>query len=83
MLEYKQLLQKDPQTWNPSMAIEIGRLSQGIENRIKGIDTIQFIKKESILKNKTVTYARVVADYRPLKLEPYRTRLTVGGNLLH
>jgi len=83
MLEYKQLLQKDPATWNPSMANEIGRLAQGIGNRIKGTNTIQFIKKEAIPKNKTVTYARVVADYRPLKSEPYRTRLTVGGNLLH
>ena len=83
MLEYKQLLQKDPNTWNKSMANEIGRLAQGIGNRIKGTDTILFIKKECIPKNKTVTYARVVADYRPLKSEPYRTRLTVGGNLLH
>jgi len=83
MLEYKQLLQKDPATWNPSMANEIGRLAQGIGNRIKGTNTIQFIKKDTIPKNKTITYARVVTDYRPLKSEPYRTRLTVGGNLLH
>ena len=83
MLEHKQLLRKDPQTWNQSLANEIGRLAQGIGNRIKGTDTIQFIKKEFIQENKTVTYARVVADYRPLKSHPYRTSLTVGGNLLH
>ena len=83
MLEYKQLLQKDPKTWNTSMANEIGRLAQGIGNRIKGTNTINFIHKRDIPSHKTVTYSRIVADYRPHKSEPFRTRLTVGGNLLH
>jgi hypothetical protein len=29
-----------------------------------------------------VTYANAVCDYRPLKDEPYRVRLTVGGDRL-
>jgi hypothetical protein len=33
-------------------------------------------------KNRTVTYAHFVCDYRPQKTEPERTRLTVGGNLI-
>ena len=65
------------------MANKIGRLAQGIGNRIKGTNTIKFIKKQEIPSHKTVTYARIVADYRPHKLEPFPTRLTVGGNLLH
>ena len=71
MLEYKQLLKKDPQTWNYSMANKIGRLAQGIGNRIKGTNTIKFIKKQEIPSHKTVTYARIVADYRPHKSEPF------------
>ena len=83
MLEYKQLLKKDPQTWNYRMANKIVRLDQGIRNRIKGTNTIKFIKKQEISSHRTVTYARIVADYRPHKSEPFRTRLTIGGNLLH
>ena len=29
-----------------------------------------------------VTYPRIVVDYRPEKDEPWRTRITAGGNLL-
>ena len=31
---------------------------------------------------KKVTYANMVCDYRPLKTEKYRVRLTVGGDKL-
>ena len=31
---------------------------------------------------KDVTYGRVVVNYHPEKSDPYRTRLTVGGNLI-
>ena len=31
---------------------------------------------------KYVTYGHVVVDYQPEKSDPYRTRLTVGGNLI-
>ena len=31
---------------------------------------------------KDITYGRVVVNYRPEKSDPYRTRLTVGGNLI-
>ena len=30
-----------------------------------------------------VTYARIVAEYRPQKADPYRVRVTVSGNLLN
>ena len=36
-----------------------------------------------IPSDKTVTYARIVVDYRPQKADPNRVHLTVGGNLLN
>ena len=38
---------------------------------------------QHIPPDKTVTYARIVVDYRPQKSDPNRVRLTVGGNLLN
>ena len=35
-----------------------------------------------ISPDQIITYARIVCDYRPLKSEPNRTRLTVGGDRL-
>ena len=35
-------------------------------------------------KNKNPTYARIVAEVQPQKKEePYRIRMTVGGNLIY
>ena len=67
--------------WEKSTANELGRLAQGIAG-IKGNDAIDFIPKHKVPKNKLVTYARMVCDYRPFKSEPYRVRLTVGGDRL-
>jgi hypothetical protein len=39
------------------------------------------IKK--IPQDRTVTYARIVVDYRPQKDDPNRVRITVGGNLIN
>ena len=36
----------------------------------------------SISKDRTVKYSRILLDYRTQKEEPYRSRVTVGGNLL-
>ena len=38
---------------------------------------------KNIPVDRTVTYARIVVDYRPQKQDPYRVRVTVGGNLLN
>ena len=43
---------------------------------------MEFIKKEEVPDNKKVTYASFVLDYRPLKAEPWRVRLVVGGDKL-
>jgi len=83
MLEFRHLVKKYPEIWIPSMANEFGRLMQGVGDRMKsGSNTMKFVAHNAIPKNKTVTYACIVCDYRPLKSEPNRTRLTVGGDRL-
>ena len=42
-----------------------------------------FIPKEEVpFKTKKFIYPKIVCDIRPSKAETYRTRITVGGNLL-
>jgi len=81
-LEYRHLIKNDQTrlTWNRSFANELGRLANGVGNRIKGTNTIKFIPKTSVPPGRKVTYGRIVVDYRPTKTEPNRTRLTVGGD---
>ena len=38
-------------------------------------------KTRDISPDITVTYARIIVDYRPQKSDPDRVRLTVGGNI--
>ena len=49
---------------------------------LKGTDTIQFVHQHEVPKDKKVTYASYVCDYRPLKEEPFRVRIIVGGDRL-
>ena len=67
--------------WDLAVTKELGRLAQGIFDVI-GNDVIDFISKSEVPPNKTVTYANMVCDYRPLKNEKFRVRLTVGGDRL-
>ena len=84
-MEYKDLI-TDPSTcatWLRSAANEFGRLAQGLsDNRVEPTNTIFFIPRSKVPKHKQPTYARFVCSYRPPKAEPYRTRITVGGNLI-
>ena len=36
----------------------------------------------TIPRDRIVTYARIVVDYRPQKSDPNRVRITAGGNLI-
>ena len=69
--------------WNKSLSNEWGRLAQGNIHGVRSTDTIDFILKKEVPDGTTVTYATYVLDYRPLKEEPYRVRITVGGDKLH
>jgi hypothetical protein len=83
-LKYRQLIKRDDYriTWTRSFANELGRLAQGVGDRIVGTNTIVFIPQSAVPVGRTVTYGRIVVDIRPQKDEPERTRLTVGGNLI-
>ncbi|KAL9178273.1 hypothetical protein ACHAXT_001701 [Thalassiosira profunda] len=87
MLNYRQLL-RDPDlrpTWSRSSADEFGRLAQGIGGRIKGSDTIRFIRRSDVPKDrrKDITYGQFVCTFRPEKKDPFRTRFTVGGDRIN
>ncbi len=68
--------------WHRSSANKFGRLAQGIGGRIKGTDTIHFIQKEHVPRDrlKDVTYGKFVCEEKPHKTEVQLTRLTMGGD---
>ena len=83
-LSLDKLLQ-DPiskKNWFPSTKNELGRLAQGFHNLVKAFDTMDFIHKHDVPTHKVVTYANFVCDYRPLKSEPFRVQMTIGGDKL-
>ena len=66
------------------MCIELGRLANGYEDT-EGTNTFKFMSHEEISNipgDRTVTYARIVVDYRAQKKDPNRVRITAGGNLI-
>ena len=80
---YDSLRKQDPKKWETAFSNEIGRLAQGVGERMPtGNENIFFIRKDQVPKHKKVTYANPICDYRPLKDDPHRVRLTVGGDRL-
>ena len=82
ILKYRQL-PTNPQyrgVWSTLSANEFGRLAQGIGNRVKGTDTIFFIHKHQVPRErmKDVTYVKFVCEVKPNKTEVYQTRMAVG-----
>ena len=71
--------------WTKSSANEFGRLANGVGGRVKGTNTIRFIRKRDIPKDrlKDITYGQFVCTIRPEKKEPNRTRLVVGGDRIN
>jgi len=69
-------------TWEKSSQKEYGNLFQGYMET-KGMDVCEFIQESDVPSNKRVTYPRTVVAYRPEKIDnPYRTRITAGGDQL-
>ena len=59
---------------------EFARLLQQGHNDKEGPDVVTFIPKGEVPPmGKQATYARYVVDYRPEKDEPWRLRITYGG----
>ena len=73
---------QDRVVWNKSLSNEFGRLAQVINGGVTATDTIDFITKEEVPKEKKVTYGNFICDHRPLKSEEWKVRLTVGGDKL-
>ena len=86
-MEYRHLIKspKHKAPWNTSFSNKLGRLAQGVGDRVKGTDTIYFIDYTLIPNDRCgdITYVRILVDYCPHKTERNRTRLTVGGNLIN
>eukprot|EP00804_Cyclotella_cryptica_P009655 CCRYP_011199-RA/>CCRYP_011199-RA protein AED:0.40 eAED:0.40 QI:0/-1/0/1/-1/1/1/0/244 len=87
LMEYRHLVAnpKYCDTWKNAYGKELGRLAQGLPGIIKGTNTIVFIQRTHIPQErwKDVTYGRIVANFCPKKDDPYRIRLTVGGNCIN
>jgi hypothetical protein len=67
--------------WNQAGINEFGRLAQGYDT-VDGLNVVTFIARHDLPDGKTATYARYVVDYRPEKDEPWRLRITCGGDKL-
>ena len=84
MLNYRQLINHPAYhaDWTLSSANEFGRLANGVGGRVKGTNTIKFVKKADIPRDRRrdVTYGSFVCTVRPEKQEPNRTRFVVGGD---
>ena len=88
LLEYRHLIAnpKTRATWLHSYGNEISRLAQGMPGQNTGTNTIVFIHKNQVPRDraKDVTYGLITTLIRPEKLdEPNRTRLVAGGNRVH
>ena len=86
--KYKKLIAipEFTETWETAFGKEFGNQAQG-DNKTgeKGTNTLFVMDHEQIAnipKDRTVTYGRIVIDYRPQKSDPNRVRITAGGNLI-
>ena len=91
LTNYKKVIQCPElrDVWMKAMCKELGNIAQGYSDgekiNEKGTNTVRFLTHEEIKaipKDRTVTYARIVVDYRAQKDDPNRVRITVGGNLI-
>ena len=84
MLNYRQLMRHPihKKDWQLSSANEFGRLANGVGGRIKGTNTIKFIRMQDVKKGrmKDVTYGQFFCLVRPEKAELNRTRFVVVGD---
>ena len=63
--EYRHLI-KGPERkiWERSFANELGQLAQGIRE-VKGTNTVMFILKSKVPKDKKATYGEIVCEIKP------------------
>ena len=86
---YKKLM-NDPATmeiWQTAFGKDFGGMAQG-DNKTgqRGTNAIFVMTHAEILlipADRTITYARVVVDFRPQIADPHRICITAGGNLIN
>eukprot|EP00804_Cyclotella_cryptica_P021425 CCRYP_019559-RA/>CCRYP_019559-RA protein AED:0.45 eAED:0.45 QI:0/-1/0/1/-1/1/1/0/134 len=87
LMEYRHLIAnpKYRDTWQNAYGKELGRLAQGLPGIVKTHGHHCFHPAITVPQDrwKDVTYGRIVANFRPEKEDPYRIRLTVGGNRIN
>ena len=73
--------------WQTAFGKDFGGMAQGdMKTGQKGTNSIFVMRHDKIKiipKDRTITYARVVVDFRPQKADPHRIRITAGGNLIN
>ena len=69
-------------TWTTAFSNDIGSLAQGVWNRVKGTNTVFFVRHSEVPAGKRVAYGQIVVSIRPNKDETHRVRITVGGDKL-
>ena len=78
---YTQLIRiPDKKTWTTALSNGIGRLAQGVGNRVNVTNTIFLVHHSEVPSGKRVTYGRIAVSIRPNKAETYRVHITVGGD---
>ena len=67
--------------WQLSSANEFGRLGNSVSGRIKGTNTIKFIRLQDVKKGrmKDVTYGKLLCLVRPEKAEPIEHALLLAA----
>lgn len=79
----KLLVGEDSNRWKKALSNELGRLTQSSDADVASADAMDFIFHHEVPNGSKVTYANFVCDHRPLKDEPWRVRLVVGGDKLN
>ncbi len=66
-------------------ANEFGRLAQGVGGRVEATNTIFFIHKDQVPKDRMrdVTYGSFICDIKQNKIETHRTSFTAGGDRIN
>ena len=92
LIEYRHLLQHPDnatrEQWQRAGSNEFGRLMNGVgrdratSDFVPGTNSMRFVHRHQIPREKGITYARFVAAIRLQKEEQHRVRLTAGGNRL-
>jgi hypothetical protein len=88
-MNYRFLIEgPDRERWLRGMANDFGMLAQGVgkgrpaDKRVRGTNTVFFIKKGNVPTGRQVTYCKQEASIRPTKAETHRVRNCAGGDRL-